>query len=467
MIIKLRTANLVVLAALLAVPVRSQNNEPIYRSWFWEETPSNPRVAGLGGAYVGLADDANSVFLNPAGLMTLPRPGDLQVSRTERPGHDLSTGDSLTAHQHFDGSVGLRLSPRFGIGFAAVSPKADQTFIGAPCVVDKEGHLPPLCSEASPVQYGCSILGDGSCDLASMNVPLRTYAFAVAYQPWSFPLSVGVSFGWQAIRADGISNRCDRPAPDRSCAEPRMPDMHDNATRAKFWNLWGVRYQAGNVAIGASFRLPVRFDFRRSLATTGAHVPAAAPGPAPPGYVMTVPARASLGSSWRQDFHFLGTPGRFLTSVEIDHVQYSQIAESFTIEPGAKEFQVKTNEEWLDPRTSYSATDYHLDDAFEFRAGAELTLRSIILRSNKVFRKVGVQARGGFYRPGRGSLRYDGSSDETSPGDPVFVGPEPEREWSWGVSVNFSLLRIEYSHVYGGYRPQSLIGVSVRYPGFF
>lgn len=459
------------LAVLAPSPARSQNNEPIYRSWYWEETSSTPRVAGMGGAYVGLADDASSVFLNPAGLMTLPRPGDLQVTRTMRPAHDIDrTGDKLTAHRGFEGTVGLRLSPRLGIGVAVARPKADQTFIGVACRAgDQATDKPSLCSnDPGAGAYACALLDDGTCDLASMNVAVKTFVFAAAYQPWSFPLSLGVSVGWQSIRADGLSNRCDQAATRErnGCIHaPTMPHMHDYATRGRLWNIWGVRYQAGKLALGASFRLPVHFAFTRAEATTGPFIPGAAAGPAPPQYVMTVPARASLGSSWHQDF--LNTRGRFLASVEVDHVQYGQIAKSFTIEPGTEDFpHDDTHPNWLDPRTQYNATDYHLDNAFEFRAGVELTLRSL-LKSNKLLRKLGLQARGGFYRPARSSLRYSAPPDQTSLEAGVFVGPEPDHEWSWGASLNFSLFRFEYTRVYGGYRPASLMGVSVRYPGFF
>ena len=50
-----------------------QTNDEFYRSWRWTEEVGAPRAAGLGGAYVGLADDSAAAVLNPAGLTLLPK----------------------------------------------------------------------------------------------------------------------------------------------------------------------------------------------------------------------------------------------------------------------------------------------------------------------------------------------------------------------------------------------------------
>src|SRR5260370_22076818 len=50
-----------------------QTNDEFYRSWLWTEEVTAPRAAGLGGAYVALADDSGAAQLNPAGLTLLPK----------------------------------------------------------------------------------------------------------------------------------------------------------------------------------------------------------------------------------------------------------------------------------------------------------------------------------------------------------------------------------------------------------
>src|SRR5260370_13710056 len=50
-----------------------QTNDEFYRSWRWTEDVAAPRAAGLGGAYVAIADDSAAAVLNPAGLTLLPK----------------------------------------------------------------------------------------------------------------------------------------------------------------------------------------------------------------------------------------------------------------------------------------------------------------------------------------------------------------------------------------------------------
>ena len=53
--------------------VNAQSNDHIFRSWRWVEDVPAPRAAGLGGAFVAVADDSSATFLNPAGLTLLPK----------------------------------------------------------------------------------------------------------------------------------------------------------------------------------------------------------------------------------------------------------------------------------------------------------------------------------------------------------------------------------------------------------
>jgi hypothetical protein len=456
----------VVAGLLLPTIALAQNNEPIYRSWFWAENALTPRAAALGGAYVGLADDASSVVLNPSGLLTLPIPGDLQLDRVERPSRTLETGDKLTREVDVSGSIGVHFSPRWAVGLAIARPKTDEIFMGTRCATDPAACTPeptPCPSDQSdqrtnPDRYVCTLLDDGTCDLSSLRVGFTTYAFALAHEPtWLVRgLSLGVAVGRQYVKADGISNRHDKTL---DCTV--MRPMHDNSTDHRVLWTVGALYRRGPFALGASYRPPLRFTFNRALATTGTHIPEAQPGPAPPHYVVTAPARLSLGSSWRHDF--LHSLGRFLLTLEADRVNYGQIADHFTAEPADAAFG--SEYQWTDVRALYDPTGYRVKSGTEFRVGAEVTFRSLIRSSQKIVRELGLQLRGGFYAPKPGSLRY--SSDNVPSERRVFVGLEPGHLWSYGAAVNDSLFRVELTHVAGGYRGAWLLGLSIRYPGFY
>lgn len=447
--------------ALLAPAVSSaQNNEPIFRSWYWSEDPLSPRMAGLGGAYVGLADDATAVTYNPSGLVTLPIPGDLQIDQISKPRQTLANGDKLTRQGETSGSIGVHFSPRWAVGLAIVRPKSEELFIGTRCLDHPEAcppdPIPPRVPNPDP--FVCTPLPDGSCDLASLRVGFTTYAATVAHRAtWiARGLSLGVSFGRQQIKADGISNRFDRTADGTT-----VPHMHDNSTRHPFWWTAGALYQTGRLTLGAAYRPALSFDFNRALATTGAHIPdTIGGGPPNPKYSVTIPARLSLGASSRHDF--LNRAARFLVSTEADRVFYGRIADRFTIEPSAASFPSEAP--WQDVRATYQAGDYDIGDAWEHHVGGELTFRSLFRSSHKTFRGIGMQIRGGLHWAARGTVHYSGPV--ASERD-VFDGPEPRKRWSTGIAVNKAIVRLEWTYVGGGYRPASLFGISVRYPGFF
>ena len=102
--------------AALCPAAFAQTNDPHWRSWQWLEETASPRAAGLGGAFVALADDAAAVALNPAGLAALPK-SDLQLSVLHRDGATLPSGDSLAAKTGV-GFVGgsARVTPKVALG---------------------------------------------------------------------------------------------------------------------------------------------------------------------------------------------------------------------------------------------------------------------------------------------------------------------------------------------------------------
>lgn len=106
-----RTGRLVAYAGTLVLSSRvlsAQTNDPIFRSWRWEEEAAfAPRAAGLAGAVVGLADEASTVVSNPAGMTTLRPPGEFHLSFAKR------------SSQAADLQLGLatRLTSKFALGF--------------------------------------------------------------------------------------------------------------------------------------------------------------------------------------------------------------------------------------------------------------------------------------------------------------------------------------------------------------
>jgi hypothetical protein len=62
----------VALLAVLASPLVAQTPDATFAGYSFAPTSVGSRPAGMGGAFVGLADDTKSAFVNPAGLTLIP-----------------------------------------------------------------------------------------------------------------------------------------------------------------------------------------------------------------------------------------------------------------------------------------------------------------------------------------------------------------------------------------------------------
>jgi hypothetical protein len=60
------------LLAVLASSAGAQTPDPVFAGWSFAPASVGSRPAGMGGAFVGLADDTKAAFVNPAGLTRIP-----------------------------------------------------------------------------------------------------------------------------------------------------------------------------------------------------------------------------------------------------------------------------------------------------------------------------------------------------------------------------------------------------------
>lgn len=65
---------LALIAAAFATPARALTDEEVYRNLRFTDQAPGARNMGLGGAFIGLADDPSAIFMNPAGLGYADRP---------------------------------------------------------------------------------------------------------------------------------------------------------------------------------------------------------------------------------------------------------------------------------------------------------------------------------------------------------------------------------------------------------
>src|SRR5262245_15743965 len=61
-----------VLFATLVSSAPAQTPDPLFAGWSFAPEGVGSRPAGLGGAFVALADDTKAAYVNPAGLTLVP-----------------------------------------------------------------------------------------------------------------------------------------------------------------------------------------------------------------------------------------------------------------------------------------------------------------------------------------------------------------------------------------------------------
>ena len=67
-----RTALISIAALLTGLPLAAQTDELVFANWRANPITVGSRPAGMGGAFVAVADDARAAFFNPAGLTQIP-----------------------------------------------------------------------------------------------------------------------------------------------------------------------------------------------------------------------------------------------------------------------------------------------------------------------------------------------------------------------------------------------------------
>src|SRR5215472_15493568 len=137
----------------------SQTNDHAWRSFDWFEDVGAPRAAGVGGAFVGLADDSSAILFNPAGLATLTK---IEVlgSAPDRTSGTLLHGDTTAS--------------RVGIGLISVAAPIRETHLAI------GGYIAQPFDEQ--ITVAATPVG-GSQDFGSLNTRITDYGAALAWMP--------------------------------------------------------------------------------------------------------------------------------------------------------------------------------------------------------------------------------------------------------------------------------------------
>lgn len=200
---------------LAAPPLLAQSNDEIQSALQWNLSTPGARSLALGGAFLGLADDATAAYANPAGLAQLPRPevsvegrGWDFTSRFVDRGHQPATGVTGIGVDTIDGlQLGERRDRTAGVSFASYvhSGRRGAWAVYRHQLADFEASLVSHGPFAGPRE----LTGRAVPARSHLQLDIESWGAAVAYRPGA-QLSVGLALSWQRFHLSSLTERYDR-----------------------------------------------------------------------------------------------------------------------------------------------------------------------------------------------------------------------------------------------------------------
>jgi hypothetical protein len=224
----------VIALAGAAVPATAQTTDPVFAGWRFSPATVGSRSAGMGGAFLAVADDARAAVTNPAGLTQVPVT-EITFS-TGRPWAAVATGRrrfrlaayATKAEQEpaepregperialqpsiteFGVAAGLQLFKHVRVGAAVAHSRLSIEEEGRNAANGAQPLHPLVGSQEAQVRYTVGILVDLLHVNGGSTSPLR---FAFAVQP---------GIDWSVPQAGGRSTSGDRASPRSAWAGAR------------------------------------------------------------------------------------------------------------------------------------------------------------------------------------------------------------------------------------------------------
>ena len=433
---------------------------------------SNPgaRSLAMGGAFIGLADDATAAYTNPAGLtgLGLEQQVGIELRRTD-----------TEAQYATGGSAGVNPFTRDGIQYGRASEaKNNVSFLS--WVLPRENwafalYRHEMLNYENAYASGSVGIGDQfqtNPYIAVTDLSVITYGASFAYDI-NDHLSLGAGLSWHDFEIDTATGRFD---PSRGgiagaetaliSAQTQFGDDHDIG-----YNLGLIFRGSDNFNIGLSYRSAPEFDYRASnIAGNAFLADVFAPG-ALEGQLLAdqtvdfkAPDMFGVGFSWR--------PSDTLTiNLDINKVNYSNLSDDilspFLNSPDnpltvVTQVPFVFNGQNIPVGTAISdivtpegariaAAKIEVDDTFEPHLGMEWAMTNF---SRPVFLRFGI-----WHEP-RHTLRFDVDPESLSGPTPedtqtardegllaatVFSTGEDEMHYAGGIGFAFESFQVDFA----------------------
>lgn len=364
---------------------------------------SNPgaRALGMGGAFLGLADDASAAYANPAGLVQLVTPelaAEVRTTRTDTRWVQGGNSSGLNYASQTDTSTALR-------SFSFVYPFERVSFaIYRYGIVDYDSNF-----RSNGIEL------DGSTVFpydARSNFEVETYGAALGFKATD---RFSIGFGVNYYRLD-INSVTDRYNVDGNGIVNREANVNGSS---KFGGTIGLRYAFNDwVSLGASYRYAPKLGYDAILSNPGVGT-----GSFRLRTALDVPDVLGIGISLRPS-------EAWLVNFDVNRVRYGQVTNGLTSLFGTDAAGV------VDPDYRASELDpLRLSDGTEVRLGAEYTFST----------RVPFSLRGGVWRDPAHELRYRGAAIDNSVNAFTFSSGRGEQtHYALGAGVAFQHFQLDF-----------------------
>jgi len=410
-------------------------DEEIFRNFQFSFVNPGARATAMGNAFIALADDATAAEANPAGLTILNKPEiSIEFRNIEYDSGTLNANNSLNSDNPFARILVISSSnelhttrrPSF---FSFVYPKRQTVFAFSR---QESVHLNGSIDEV--FDHGANLLqsADGRVNQAVIN-----WNFSVAHK-FGEHISIGISLrlshlSWQTS-VDNFQIYTDIPF----CSDPCKVSIFETSINANAnafaWNA-GVIYRINkNLRVGGVYKRNARF----SVNEVESGESSGRPGLFETGF--KVPDIVGVGIA------ILPSESIVITA-DIVRIEYSDLLEGFD-----------AGRNILTSLYDSSDVQYSVDNATEFRAGAEFFV---------VWKQLPVAIRQGIYRKPSNSLVLS-SAEGLRPLDKqilerVFSRTEDEIHVTIGNGFVFSNFQVDWAFDYSKPSSQFVISTVARF----
>lgn len=355
------------MAVALAAPAGAQTSDILFGGWSWRSRDPGSRPAGLGGAYVAVADSIRTAGVNPAGIALVPKTEVAAGTAALWAG----IGHSLRRTTASSAPTGPAV-PTGTVGTRPTQPGAPGTPV--PCAPSRQSRPWALAVFAERTGTQDSevdvVRGPGRSESGRLSSSAEEIGASLArgIAPW---LDLGVTVAWRHVRMDGRSAVVDLAGDELS-----RITLGADANKAR--GIAGALATFGPARDPTAFRIGVAYHHdligwsveRTAIDRVRGEVTAA-----PRRIRIEEPPVLAAGAAWRLS-------DTWLVSAEVDYIWYDRVRRA------------------LERNTGATAGPFRLPNGVEPRLGIELTRPSPTGGSYKL--------RAGIRRETSGRLDYAG-----------------------------------------------------------